>query len=119
MFAFVRLTLFSSLLSSFVAEYATAFSRNKRMISQFAIRKFWKAFAVVSVILFLLSPALPGQQKLQDRRKYLSADTPTSDDPRRVPVPPRPRGPEGTLVLRRAPLFYTTAAPARPAPLAI
>src|SRR5260370_12831488 len=119
MFAFVRLTLFSSFLSSFVAEYATAFSRNKRMISRFAIRKVWKAFAAACVTLFLISPALLGQQKPQDRRKYLSADTLTSDDPRRVPVPPGPRGPEGTVVLRGGRIFDSTGAPAHEGTLVI
>src|SRR6266849_5351001 len=119
MSAFERLTVFSCFLSSFVAEYATGFSRDKRMISRFAIRKFWKAFAAASVILLLISPALLGQQKVQDRRKYLSADTPTSDDPRRVPVPPGPHGPEGTLVLRGGRIFDSTGAPAREGTLVI
>src|SRR5260370_37221276 len=111
MSAFVRLTLFSSFLSSFVAEYATAFSRDKRVISQFAIRKFWKGFAAGSVILFLISPVLLGQQKPQARRKYLSADAPTSDDPPRVPVRPGPRGPAGTRLRRAGRLCHGTAAP--------
>ena len=89
------------------------------MISRFAIRKFWKGFAAASVILLLISPALLGQQKPQERRKYLSADTPTSDDPRRVPVPPGPRGPEGTLVLRGGRIFDSTGAPAHEGTLVI
>ena len=40
------------------------------------------------------------QERAQDRRRWLGPDQVVSDDPRRVPVPATPRGPEGTLVLR-------------------
>ncbi len=76
------------------------------------MERFWKTFVAACIASCLISPALPGQQKPEDRRKYLSADTPTSDDPRRVPVPPGPRGPEGTLVLRGGRIFDSTGAPA-------
>ncbi len=51
-----------------------------------------------------------GQERLQDRRKFLDPTTPVSDDPRRVPVKPGPRGPEGTLVLRGGRIFDGTGA---------
>ena len=47
------------------------------------------------------------QQRLTDRRAYLN-DVQTSDDPRRVPAPPGPRGPEGTTVLRGGLVFDGT-----------
>lgn len=47
------------------------------------------------------------QQRLTDRRAFLN-DVETSDDPRRVPAPPGPRGPEGTTVLRGGLVFDGT-----------
>ena len=47
------------------------------------------------------------QQRPTDRRAYLN-DVQTSDDPRRVPAPPGPRGPEGTTVLRGGLVFDGT-----------
>jgi imidazolonepropionase-like amidohydrolase len=52
------------------------------------------------------------QEKAQDRRRLLDPKTPVSDDPRRVPVKPGPRGPEGTLVLSGGRIFDGTGAPA-------
>lgn len=60
-----------------------------------------------------------GQEKTQDRRKFLDPKTPVSDDPRRVPVKPGPRGPEGALVLRGGRIFDGTGAPAREGTLVI
>jgi imidazolonepropionase-like amidohydrolase len=60
-----------------------------------------------------------GQEKTQDRRKFLDPRTPVSDDPRRVPVKPGPRGPEGALVLRGGRIFDGTGAPAREGTLVI
>jgi imidazolonepropionase-like amidohydrolase len=54
-----------------------------------------------------------GQVKTQDRRQWLDPKTPTTDDPRRIPVPPGPRGPEGVIVLRGGRIFDGTGAPAR------
>ncbi len=59
------------------------------------------------------------QQKIQDRRAWIDAKTPTTDDPRRVPVPPGPRGPNGVLVLRGGRIFDGTGAPAREGTLVI
>lgn len=55
----------------------------------------------------------------QDRRAHLDPSTAVSDDPRRVPVPPGPRGPEGTLVLRGGRIFDGTGAAAREGTLVI
>jgi len=60
-----------------------------------------------------------GQEKFQDRRKFLDPTTAVSDDPRRVPVKPGPRGPEGTLVLRGGRIFDGTGAAAREGSLVI
>lgn len=60
-----------------------------------------------------------GQERPQDRRKFLDPKTPVSDDPRRIPVKPGPRGPEGTLVLRGGRIFDGTGAPAREGTLVI
>src|SRR6266851_6814485 len=60
-----------------------------------------------------------GQEKAQDRRKFLDPKTPVSDDPRRVPVAPGPQGPEGTLVLRGGRIIDGTGAPAREGTLVI
>ena len=62
-----------------------------------------------------LGSAVPGEAALQpepqqrpiDRRAYLN-DVQTSDDSRRVPAPPGPRGPEGTTVLRGGLVFDGT-----------
>jgi imidazolonepropionase-like amidohydrolase len=59
------------------------------------------------------------QEKAQDRRKFLDPKTQVSDDPRRIPVRPGPRGPEGTLVLRGGRIFDGTGAPAREGTLVI
>src|SRR5215467_14752579 len=59
------------------------------------------------------------QEKAQDRRKLLDPKTPVSDDPRRVPVKPGPRGPEGTLVLSGGRIFDGTGAAAREGTLVI
>jgi imidazolonepropionase-like amidohydrolase len=76
--------------------------------------------ALVAVLVFLSCCTLAGaQEKAQDRRRFLDPNTPVSDDPRRTPVKPGPRGPEGTLVLRGGRLFDGTGAPVREATLVI
>jgi imidazolonepropionase-like amidohydrolase len=77
-----------------------------------------RAFATVLLILFFCS-AGSAQEQRQERRKYVDPKTPVSDDPRRVPVKPGPRGPEGTLVLRGGRIFDGTGAPAREGTLVI
>jgi imidazolonepropionase-like amidohydrolase len=60
-----------------------------------------------------------GQEKAQDRRKFLSPSTPVSDDPRRIPVKPGPMGPERVLVLRGGRIFEGTGATAQEGTLVI
>jgi len=63
--------------------------------------------------LSILCPALLGQVNLQERRRWLDPQTSTTDDPRRIPMPPGLRGPEGSLVLRGGRVFDGTGAPVR------
>src|SRR5215813_11374018 len=64
--------------------------------------------------------ALAGaQEKASDRRRFLDPKTAVSDDPRRIPVKPGPRGPDGTLVLRGGRIFDGTGAAAREGTLVI
>src|SRR6266478_330041 len=77
-----------------------------------------KTLTVLLLVLFF-SAASRTQEKAQDRRKFLDPKTQVSDDPRRVPVAPGPRGPEGTLVLRGGRIIDGTSAPAREGTLVI
>jgi len=61
--------------------------------------------AIVAAALAFMPLIAAGQQKPHDRQQFLDPKTPVSDDPRRVPVKPGPRGPEGTLVLRGGRVF--------------
>lgn len=63
--------------------------------------------------------ALP-QERAQDKRKWIDpGKTQTTDDPRRIPMPAGPRGPEGAIVLVGGRVFDGTGAPARPATVVI
>jgi imidazolonepropionase-like amidohydrolase len=77
-----------------------------------------RAFAVLLLVLFFCSTG-GAQEQRQQRRKFLDPKAPVSDDPRRVPVKPGPRGPEGTLVLRGGRIFDGTGALARECTLVI
>jgi imidazolonepropionase-like amidohydrolase len=77
-----------------------------------------KSAALLSVLLALCVGAA-GQEKAQDRRKFLDPSTPVSDDPRRVPVKPGPSGPDRVLVLRGGRIFDGTGAAAREGTLVI
>jgi imidazolonepropionase-like amidohydrolase len=66
---------------------------------------------------FCLSVA--GQEKAQDRTKFLDPATPVSDDPRRIPVKPGPGGPDRILVLRGGRIFDGTGAAAHDGTLVI
>ena len=70
---------------------------------------------------FFVRPSLPRstlaqppetQRQVVDRRQFLN-EVQTSDDPRRVPAPPGPRGPEGTRVLYGGFIFDGTGAEPR------
>jgi len=78
-----------------------------------------KTGPIATVLLLALCAGLLAQEKARDRRRYLDPATPVSDDPRRVPVPPGPRGPDGSLVLRGGRIFDGTGTPARSGTLVI
>ena len=59
------------------------------------------------------------QELLPYRLRFLDPSTPVSDDPRRVPAPPRGRDREGTLVLEGGRLFDGTGGPTREGSLVI
>jgi len=65
------------------------------------------------------SVCVVGQERPQDRRKFLNPATPVSDDPRRIPVKPGPAGPDRILVLRGGRIFDGTGAAAREGTLVI
>jgi imidazolonepropionase-like amidohydrolase len=73
-----------------------------------------KKLGIWAMSLMLLAGSLTSaQEKAQDKRKALDSKTQTTDDPRRIPVPPGPRGPEGVLVLRGGRIFDGTGAAVR------
>ena len=63
--------------------------------------------------------SVAGQEKAQDRRKFLDPATPVSDDPRRIPVKPGPGGPDRILVLRGGRIFDGTGTAAHEGTLVI
>ncbi len=72
-----------------------------------------------ALLLALPAWALQAQPLASDRHQWVGQQTPVSDDPRRVPVAPGPRGPEGTIVLRGGRVFDGTGRAARPASVVI
>jgi imidazolonepropionase-like amidohydrolase len=77
-----------------------------------------KSSALLLALLGLCACAV-GQEKAQDRRKFLDPATPVSDDPRRVPVKPGPTGPDRVLVLRGGRIFDGTGTSAHEGTLVI
>jgi imidazolonepropionase-like amidohydrolase len=77
------------------------------------------AASAIAFALFFAAPRVSAQQILQNHRQYLDAQTPVSDDPRRVPVKPGPTGPPGSLVLRGGRIFDGTGSPARDGTLVV
>ena len=75
-------------------------------------------FAVLITVTFAFAappaPAQPPetQRQVVDRRQFLN-EVQTSDDPRRVPAPPGPRGPDGTRVLYGGFIFDGTGSDSR------
>lgn len=82
---------------------------------QTALDSPWLLTAVVALVLAL--PAA-GQER-QERTRFLDPSTEVSDDPRRIPVPPGPKGPDGALVLRGGLIFDGTGVSARDGNLVI
>ena len=75
---------------------------------------------MVAILVLLHLPSVAAaQERPEDRRRYIEAGSPVSDDPRRIPVAAGPRGPEGSLVLRGGRVFDGTGAPAREATVVI
>jgi imidazolonepropionase-like amidohydrolase len=62
-------------------------------------------------MLLVFCATLSAQDKAQDRGKFLAPRTTVADDPRRLPIPPGPQGPEGVLVLTGGRIFDSTGAP--------
>ena len=62
---------------------------------------------------FACSSMVLGQDRAQDRRRWIDENATTTDDPRRVPMPPGQQGPAGTLVLTGGRIFDGTGAAVR------
>jgi len=78
------------------------------------------AILAAATLVMLLSWQGAAQDRASDRRRFLTPETKTSDDPRRTPVDPaEPRGPDGSIVLRGGRLFDGTGTPARMATLVV
>jgi len=59
--------------------------------------KIFNKFMIFGILLSLLNSAfLFGQEKRQDRWRFIDPKMPTTDDPRRVPIPPGKRGTDRT-----------------------
>lgn len=74
---------------------------------------------IAAIVCILLPLTATGQQRPEDRRRFMDENETTTDDPRRIPMPPGPRGPEGSIVLRGGRVFDGTGAATRPATLVI
>lgn len=75
--------------------------------------------ATLILLVWIAPRTMFAQQNAADRRKFLNPATPVSDDPRRTPVPPGPRGPAGSLVLRGGRIFDSTSLSVREGSLLI
>lgn len=79
----------------------------------------WYAVAALSTASIIAAPNAKGQDRAQDRRRNLSPTQEVSDDPRRVPAPPGPKGPDGAIVLRGGRVFDGTGSAPRAATVVI
>jgi imidazolonepropionase-like amidohydrolase len=75
--------------------------------------------AMLLIVMLSFCAGAVGQEKAQDRRKFLDPSTPVSDDPRRIPVKPGPQGPGRVLVLRGGRIFDGTGTAAHEGTLVI
>jgi len=74
------------------------------------------AFAAAFAVSGLLISDGAAQDRARDRRRFLTPETRTTDDPRRVPIDPtQPRGTDGSIGVRGGRVFDGTGAPVRPA----
>jgi imidazolonepropionase-like amidohydrolase len=80
-----------------------------------------RIFVVLVAVLGLCSLCAAQEEPVsrQERWRFYAPSTQVSNDPRRVPVPPTPQGPDGTLVLRGGRIFDGTGAAAREGTLVI
>ena len=67
----------------------------------------------------LSATGVHAQTSLYAARNFIAPQTQTTDDPRRIPIKPGPRGPEGTLVLRGGLVFDSVHDAAYPATVVI
>ncbi|MBK8060596.1 MAG: amidohydrolase family protein [Gemmatimonadetes bacterium] len=77
-----------------------------------------RALALATLLLVSLAPRSGAQVTRTERRKWLAPGTNTTDDPRRIPVPPND-GPVATLVLRGGRVWDGTGSAARAASVVI
>ncbi len=75
--------------------------------------------ALLPIAGFLLLAAPAGGQQRQERTAFLDPSTEVTDDPRRIPVPPGPKGPDGVLVLHGGLIFDGTGSQPRDGSLVI
>ncbi len=71
------------------------------------------------MLLLSASVAAEAQQQFEDRRRFFDDNEVTSDDPRRIPMPDVPRGPDGSIVLRGGGVFDGTGTATRPGTLVL
>ena len=83
------------------------------------IRILKKGAILWALFFFALGPILLAQERAQDRRKSLDPKTPTTDDPRRIPAPPIPRGLEVVIVLSGGRIFDGIGVSVRPGTIVI
>lgn len=84
--------------------------------------RYWttRTVQLATIALVCLAPVVGrAQDRASDRRRTLSPTQTTTDDPRRIPIPSTPRGPDGMLVLRGGRVFDGTGAAARPGTVVI
>jgi imidazolonepropionase-like amidohydrolase len=77
----------------------------------------WQQLCLLSFLSFCFLGA--AQHNPENRRQYIDSRTRTTDDPRRIPRPAAPSGPEGSIVLRGGRIFDGTGAAAYPGTLVI
>ena len=75
------------------------------------MRKLIPIIFIVSILCCLIAETSQSQVKQFERRKWINNETTTvTDDTRRLPIPPDPKGPEGTTVLRGGRIFDASGA---------
>jgi imidazolonepropionase-like amidohydrolase len=76
-------------------------------------------FLAVLLLGTLAAGDLAAQVPRTERQRWLDSTTVTTDDPRRIPMPPGYNAPEGSLVLRGGRVWDGTGAGARPATVVV